>query len=347
LQLCGGYSQNRDVKIRLFAFSLLWAGSLFGQHRFNWQDYCFFHSTAPFCFGHDFAIKPNASNKSATPRSAITDSTPWVPIPEVVTPSVIVVGGIDWRFADPLADALVGFNVSGLWASPLARSLIAQLGAIQGLTKADSEKIFEGLSGVYRVALSLRNDQIVIMITGHLADSSFPTLAAGWRAVPVAGKGVLVGHAEAVDQAVQRMAMEGPSAEVTRLAEGWQGDREFWAVGSARLAGPQAVNAGMNRFSLAVSIRDRLTSNAAFEFNEVLDENTRRMWPATLAGATVEGRVVRVKMPMEADEVRQKLGELAASPLGQQLADLVTAARYLPSRDIAAKTKPVIYGLDK
>ena len=57
---------------------------------------------------------------------------------------MIVVGGIDWRFADPLADTLVGLNFSGLAASTLARSLIAQLGASQGLTEVDLQKIMNG-----------------------------------------------------------------------------------------------------------------------------------------------------------------------------------------------------------
>jgi hypothetical protein len=178
---------------------------------------------------------------------------------------VIVAGGIDWRFADALADALAGLNGTTLSASPVARSLIAQLGANQGLSAADMQKISARLSSVNQVALSVRDNRMVVMITGRVTDSTLPALEAGWKAVPVMGNAMLVGNAEAVDQAVQRMAMDVPPADLTRLAEERQANSEFWAVGSARLAGPQAVSAGVKRFSLTVSIQDRLTTDLAFE----------------------------------------------------------------------------------
>jgi hypothetical protein len=94
--------------IRLFAFSLVFAASLWGQKRFSGQDACFKNPGAPYCQGHDYAVKKqppsNASPTVVTNPGASTPSTP--------TPSLIVVGGIDWRFADPFADALVGINFS-------------------------------------------------------------------------------------------------------------------------------------------------------------------------------------------------------------------------------------------
>ena len=46
--------------------------------------------------------------------------------------------------------------------------------------------------------------------------------------------------------------------------------------------------------------------------------------------------------------MQQKFGQIAGSPLGQGLAALVEAARYLPVRDntVPKQTKPIIYGLD-
>ena len=131
---------------------------------------------------------------------------------------MIVAGGIDWRFADPSADALVGFNASSLSASPLAHNLIDQLGAGQRITEADMRKIFEALSGVNQVAISVRDNRILVMVTGRRQGSTLPALEAGWKSVPVGGNAMLVGHAEAVDQAVQRIAMEGTATELTRAA---------------------------------------------------------------------------------------------------------------------------------
>src|SRR6476661_8782443 len=155
------------MKIRIVAMGLVCVAGLHGQSRgqkFRWQDYCFNHPAAPFCQGHDYAVKrPKATKDTAdtAPGEFVTD--PLTATPPSVTPSVIVVGGIDWRFADPLADALVGFNYSALSSSPLARIVIAQLGANQGLTEADMQKIFDRLSGVGQVALSIRGNQIVAM----------------------------------------------------------------------------------------------------------------------------------------------------------------------------------------
>src|SRR5262245_13558571 len=110
------------MNIRILAVGLAWAASLHGQSRFRWQDYCFNHPAAPFCPGHDYAVKRPARGKDAPPPNVITNPSP--PAPRVVTPSIIVVGGIDWQFADPSADALVGLNLAALSASPLGGSLI-------------------------------------------------------------------------------------------------------------------------------------------------------------------------------------------------------------------------------
>jgi hypothetical protein len=339
------------MRIRTVAIALVWVASLFGQSRgqkFRWQDYCFNHPAAPFCQGHDYAVKrPKATKDTAgtAPGEFVTD--PFPSTPPSVTPSVIVVGGIDWRFADRLADALVGFNYSALSASPLARSVIAELGANQGLTEAEMQKIFERLSGVGQVALSVRDKKVVVMVGGRATDSTLPAPEAGLKTVPVSGTATLVGHADAVDQAVQRIAAKGPPAELTRLAEERQAGSDFWAVGSAGFAGQQAMSAGVKRFSLAVSIRNRLTSDLSFEFDGIPSADTLALWQ-TFGAATVEGNVVHVKTSMEADEVKRKFDQIATSPHGRQLGELITAARYLPAPDssVPKQTKPVIYGLD-
>ena len=261
---------------------------------------------------------------------------------------MIVVGGIDWRFSDPFADALVGFNVTGLAASPLTHGLIAQLGVKQGLTEGDIQKILDGMSGVDQIALSIRDNRILVMVTGHVTDLTLPASAGVLKAVPVSASAMLIGNADAVDQALQRIAMKAPISELARLAEAWQASNEFWVIGSGRLVGPQAVAAGMQRFSLTVSIRDSITSDWAFAFNGLPSAKTLQTWQTTLGAATLEGNVVHARMSIEGDEVRQKFGQIATGPLGEHLASLVGAARYLPARNTTfpKQSKPVIYGLD-
>jgi hypothetical protein len=335
------------MRIRILALGLVWAASLYGQaHRTRWQDLCFKNPAAPFCPGHDYAIKPAAKKKNAAPTPDVATN-PFSPTPPTVTPSVIVVGGIDWRFADPFADALVGCNFTALSASPIGRNLIEQLGA-NGLSEADLRKVFDGLSGVDQVALSVHDNRIVAMVTGRVTDSALPTPEPSSKAVRVSPHAMLIGHPDAVDQAVERIAMKSPPAESTRLAEERHANSEFWAVGSGALVGPQAVNAGVKRFSLTASIRDRLTSDMAFEFDGVPGADMLRMWQTDLGAATVEGNALHVRVSMEGDEVLQKFAPVAGSPLGRRLAALVQAARYLPVRDVTAPkhAKPMIYGLE-
>jgi len=330
----------------MLALGSIWAACLCGQSRFSWQDYCFKNPRAPVCRGNDYAVKPPAPTRAAAPGNVVANPSPSTP--RTVNPSLITVGGIDWRFADPFADALVGFNLRRLSASSLTHSLIAFLGSKQGLTEADIQKIFDGLSGMDQVALSVRNNRIVALITGSVADSTFPAPETGLKAVPIAGSAILVGHADAVDQAIQRLAMKGTPTELMRLAEERQASSEFWVIASAALVGPQAVSAGMKRFSLTVWIRDRLTSDVALDFAGVPNPNTLRTWQAKLGNATLEGNALHLRVSMESAEMQPKFGEIVASPLGQGLAALVEAARYLPVRENTSpkRDRPIIYGLD-
>jgi hypothetical protein len=139
-----------------------------------------------------------------------------------------------------------------------------------------------------------------------------------------------------------------PLGELASLARQRLMDSDFWTIGSARLAGQDAVKAGVKRFSLTAEMRDRLTSDTAFEFDGVPDASAIQMWLKTLGDAKVEGNVVHARTSLEANETRQNSGEIAASLLGQRLGTLIKSARYLPTRESAmtAHTRPVIYGLD-
>jgi len=337
----------RIIALNLVALSLVSAAAVYGQKKFYWQDYCFNHPASPVCRGNDYAIKPPPppARNSATP-TVVTNPSPSAT--RTATPAMIVVGAIDWRFADPFPDALIGLNFNGLAASPLARSMITQLGAKQGLTEADMQKIFDGLGDVDQVAVSMRDNRMVVMVTGHVTDSALPSPEADLKAVPLSGNAMLLGNSEAVDQAVRRIAMKGPLSDLAHAAQERQASSEFWAIGSPALIGPQAVSAGVKRFSLTVSIRNRFTSDVAFEFNGVPNANTLRTWQTSLGATTLEGNTVHLRMSMESDEVLRKFGQIAASPVGERLAALVEAAKYLPVRDttVPKQTKPVIYGLD-
>jgi len=327
------------MRIRILAFGLVCAASLSGQHqRFSWQEACFNNPSAPYCDGHDFFAKPT-KNKDGKTSSAGTWS---------AMPSAVDAAGIDWRFADPSADTLAVLRGSKLPASAIAHSLIDQLGANQDLRPADVQNIFRALSGVDQVALSVRENRIVLMVTGRAPDSILPAPEAGWKAVTLAGTVLLIGHADAVDQAVQRLSTASPLGELSRQAVERQADSDFWVLGSAKMAGPEAVAAGVKQVSLAAFMQGRLTSDTAYEFNGPPDANKIRGWLGTLVDPKIDGNAVHIRTSMETEEARHSLDQIAASPLGQNLGTLIKSAQYLPVRDTATTvhTKPVIYGLD-
>jgi len=289
----------------------------------------------PYCPGNDFSIRPKKAEKMWL-KPATVGTTKYVAAAaeEDSIPSVIVVGGINWRFADPQAEALASISFSKLEATPLALTLMAGLGAKQGLSADDTRKVFDAFSNVDQIALSIRGDRVLMMASGYPRDASF-TLEPGWKSAAVQNA-VLIGLAEDVDQAMQRIAADGPLTELAGLARHNQANGNFWAAG--------ALNGEMKRFSLTASMRDRLNSDIAFEFTHPPDANTTL--PA-FGTSSIQGNTVHVKMSLEGEDVEQSLTELATTPLGRYLGILVKSGRYLPTGDGKSRPKPVIRGLNE
>jgi hypothetical protein len=342
------------IAVGLVCTAGLWAQSI---QKFSWQDACFKNPGAPYCPGHDFAIKPQPPtepkskgvvNQVFSPNANVVPRGSRINGNGTTAPALISIGGIDWRFADPFPDALIGMNFSTLSSSPLARALIALLGAQQGLNAEDLQKIFDGLSDVDQVALSLHNNRMVGMITGRVTETAPTAPEAGFKILPVTGNSLLLGHGDAVDQAARRVAGPDWPSDLTRLAEEKQASCEFWVIGSPGLAGPQAASTGLKRFTMAVYIRDRLISDIAFEFNGTPSPAVLKNLQTAVGPISLEGNIAHYRMSMEANEVQQKFAQIAASPAGKQLSALVAAAKYIPARDtsVPKQTKPVIYGLD-
>jgi hypothetical protein len=262
---------------------------------------------------------------------------------------MIVLGGIDWRFADPFADVLAGFNLSGLVNSPLVRGLLTQIGSDRGLTEEDMRKVFEGLGGVDQAAISVRDGRVVVMMTGSVTDLRLPPAGAGLKTALVSGNGMLTGHAEAVDQANRRIYYKSPESDLAQLAEGFQAGSEFWAIVSARMLGPQAAFSGLKRFAVNLSVRGGLYGDVVFEFNGTPSLETLKKWQKQLGPtATIEGYTVHLRASADLQEAQKQLAEIRTSPIGEQLGALIEGARYLPVRDtsVPVRTKPVILGLD-
>jgi len=327
------------VKLRTFAVALTLVTSLFGQKKFSWQNACFNNPGLPYCQGRDFAVKRKPGKDGSTgggyegPSMTADDA----------SPSVIGMSAINWRFADPKADTLASVSFNSLSPSPLARFVMSALGANQGLKEANMGTIFDAFSGVNQMALSIRGEQTLIMVTGYSRESTVPALEPGWKAVPN-GNTVVIGPAEAVDQAVQRIAADGPLPEMARLAGKKQANGDIWIASSSDT---DAVKAGAKRLIVTASMRDRLTGDSIFEFNQAPDAKTVDALPAGPGVTMVEGNKVHVKMSVEIDKVQPSLAEIAGTPLGEYLWVLVKTGKYVPARDPAnALPRPKIAGLD-
>jgi hypothetical protein len=326
------------MRIRLLGLGLACAACVCGQyrHRFSWQNYCFDHPGSVVCGGHEYAVKRNKSGATGALVSA---------------PPSPMVDGIDWRFADPDSDALAGIHFSALSESPLGRTLITQLGAKQGFTEADIERLLDGLAGVDRIALSIRDKRIVAMLTGRFPDPPLPTQEAGLKFAPISGNMMLFGHAEAVDEALRRIATQAMPAGSVEFAEEWQATSELWLIGAPGLVGPEAVNAGVKRFWITLAVRDRFSSDLALEFDAAPGVDTVQALQTALGPATVEGTAIHSRVSVNAEEARQKFGAIANSLVGLRLAALTGAARQLrlrepPDPNAPKRPKIVIYGLD-
>ncbi|HLG99060.1 MAG TPA: hypothetical protein VKX49_22300 [Bryobacteraceae bacterium] len=333
------------MKIRKLAFGLLAAGSMFGQ-RFSWQDACFKNPGLPYCQGHEFAVKKTPPSKSPAPQPVISGSSSAV-APRRMSPSVIVVGGIDWRFVDPQADAVAGFNFSAGPISALDRSIIQEFARQQGFTGEKTGKILDALSGVGQIVLSVRGNETVAIVTGGAADAARAALDLGWKLVPLPGNDVLIGPAEAVDGAAQRVALQLPLGEMQLFAEQQAARGRYWLVAAGWTAGPKAVAAGLRRIAVSLSVTDQILADAAFEFNGPADPNVLPKWQANLGGFAIDGGTVHFRTAIGAPDIETRLGAMTESPLGQQLGQVLKIARSLPAPDDSTtRSKPVIYGLD-
>ena len=316
--------------------------SLFGQFKVRWAESCFKNPTSVVCKEHEWAVKPTPPEK--TPPSVINNPS-FSPTSNPSNTAVVSsnqaaivpqAAGIDWRFADPMADGLIGFNFGTLTSSPIARWMMTYLGATQGVSAADMEKFYTQLAAVDQAAVSIRKGQFVALLTGRVTQSPIPA-APGVKAILVAENVMLLGNADAVDQALRRIRTNSAPGELAWLAAQRSATSDLWAVGTPALAGQQAVSNGVKRLSLGVSIQDGLTADIAFEFATSPTAAKLRAMQGPIGKASIEGASIHLRMAMEPAELQQKLPEIAAA-IGPQLGILLNVGHQPPAQ---ARRAPV------
>jgi hypothetical protein len=351
--------QNRRMKHCIFLASLFLGICVFGQKQ-TWQDRCFNNPSAPYCQGRDFAVKPAAKEKAPsgvirTTFPSIQNGGPSYRGSGVPTTGIIdaVTSSMNWKFVDPSSDVLTGINVRALAGSELARRLIASLAAQADIQQAEVSKLFEKLSEVDRIIVSVRNTEVVAFVIGQVPDpiaqqGSMALPDAGLKAVQVSKNAMLVGHVNAVDQALARIAEQGPPSDLARLGETKMNQgAEFWAVGRSSFVLPEAASAGAAWSTLTIWIRDAVTTEFAFDLAGPPSQAVLRDAQAKLGTFWVQGNTILTRTSLSGDQVTAEFSKMAAGPVGQQLSLLVAAAQFTPGRDPnAPKRRPVIVGLD-
>ena len=327
------------MKIRIAALALAFAAILPAQHRrFSWQESCFKNPGLPYCQGHEYAIKKPKPSKEKPGTTAAPS-----------TADDAASDGIDWRFVDPQAEWLAGFNFNELRPSPLARTLLSRLGAMQGLTASEMQAIFDALAGVQRIAVSAVDKRVLIMAVCNAPPSAAPSVEPGWRTARVGGNAILAGDAESVDRALERLAADGPLSDLAALALERQGNSDVWVAGSGKMAVSRPIDGEIARFSIAASIQEQFNADLLLDFKRVPDAGVIRNWPRMMHTVTFDGDIAHISIRMEGDEVLRRFDEIAASLVGERLGALLAAARHIPatSANTAGHDKPVVYGLDQ
>lgn len=328
------------MKLLLVASGFVLACSLhaqsYGPKVKDFTESCFRNPALPYCKTRDFVTKPGAKGATNTYGTAATGS------------PTVDAAGIDWRFADPSADSLAVLDCAQLSTSPLAKSIFGELSSTQGLTPAQAQDLLRALSSVSKVALSIHQDSVLVMVTGRPSDAVLPALEAGWKAVPLGASALLIGRSAAVDEASKRLTLDTELGDFPLAAQHRPAEAGFWMVASAKLAGQEAIAAGAKQFELTALLADPVSTVTAFHFDSAPDPASIRPWLNTLGGTSVQGDVVRARVYIDAPALQENSAHIAATPLGVGLSAVIRSARYLPVRDTAATvhTKPVIYGLD-
>ena len=301
------------MRIPILVSTLVCAALAQGQSfKTNWANSCFMNPASVVCKNHDFAIKPaKGGRKEAT--NAFSSA------PGSGRAARIGAIDIDWRFADPQPDALAGFYVPGLSASPLGRSLIAQLAAKQNLSEADMQKIFEGLAGVDQIALSVRDNRVVVMVTGRVKELTLPPSDGR-----IEGRDAFGNHAAFRACRRGRPGGRAPRGAVFSTSEPCllscrglrraSGQQRFWATPSGRIVGGDAVTDARTTIVSCDLGWHRLASRLRFRVRRTAERED----DPDVAGHTWRRDGRRQcspcqRRPWQAD-VRQKFGRIVGSP---------------------------------
>jgi hypothetical protein len=311
--------------------------------------------------GNANAVKPLTLPAAPQVQTAPTRVTPQITrVPRgrpSASPAMIQVGQIDWRFAHPHPDLLIGVDMENLLASDLMRTLLRDWAGKLGATPEEQDKMLAGLGDAKKLLISIYNREILAMMVGNVGNLPQGTQAGGLKFTRLSEDTALMGSEGGSSGALTRLKLAAlPNAQQDE-AKLMAGTYDFWAWGRAdRLASVGAGTSGntpVKKIKIGVSLRD------GFNLQFILDtpdagsaarllESMQKGTPRGMRGA-VEGNSVRYAMVLDRDAALQRFAGLMTDSVGKQFAPLIAAARQMSARQGVSPRpagKIIIDGLD-
>jgi hypothetical protein len=344
----------------------------------SYEDYCHDNPHAMTCHDgkpidiseamkqYEYHPKPEDSKVSAPAAARPVRTAPRVTTLSAraprtrssASPSIIQVGELDWRFAHPHPDLLIGMDLESLLGSELMRTLLRQWAGKLGATTKEQDQMLAGLGDAKRILISIYNKDMLAMMVGKIGNLPQGPQTGGLQFTRLSEDTALMGTEGGSFGALTRLKLAPlPNAqqdEAKLMARTY----DFWVWGRAdRLAGLGAGangNTPVKKIKLGVSFRD------GFNLQMVLDTpdgasaahllaEMQKGAPSGMTGA-VEGNSVRYAMVLDRDRALQRFAGFMTDSLGKQFAPLIAAARQM-SAGHGAGARPsagkiVIDGLD-
>jgi hypothetical protein len=273
-------------------------------------------------------------------------------------PAMVQVGVLDWRFAHPHPDLLIGMDMENLLESELLRTLLRTWAGKLGVTPEEQEKMLTGLGDVKRVLISVYNRDMLAMMVGNIGNLPQGPQAGGLQFTRLSEDTVLMGSEGGSAGASIRLKvppLPNPQLEEPKLMARTY---DFWVWGRperlAGLSGGMSGNTPVTKIKMGVSFRD------GFNLQMILDtpdgataarlfEGMQKGAPRGMLGA-VEGNSVRYAMVLNRDAALQRMAGFMTDSFGKNFAPLVAAARQISARQAAGARpstgKVIIDGLD-
>ena len=250
----------------------------------------------------------------------------------------------DWRFAHPRADGLIAIRAAALAQSPLLRELLARFPRSFQMNAQKATSTLAQLGALDEAWISIRSGDFLALLQGRLNfPPGFVQLGNGMTSYRISRSAVVVGRAESVADAVERLSRASgvPSPAVRRMKE-LGAENEICLIGTRALLATPAMTPAMTPaakdvtgFSLALALRDELrldlrldcaTLESARRVLANMQKNPALPDSTVKVDAQLEGATVRLRIAVGEAELAKAMDKALSTPFGQQLTTMVGPA---------------------